>query len=298
MNAPFAYWLEPLAAQQVDQWAVQLVNRWLKPVFSDRMSDVDPAARAVPASRRLAEELRKAIATGELGPGARLPSERALAESHQVARNTAREAMRLLADEGLVTAVHGKGVFVREPQRLLRFGSSRYSNRLRERTGLSPYRAEVAEQGRVARVDCTSITRIEPPERVATRLALDPYTDTVIRRENWYYADDEPVQVGVTYIPWAIAEGSVLAKSAQLGKGSLYARFEERGHRITRIREEVSARMPSPDEVRGLAIPDGVPVLDLLHTGFDQDDLPFEVTQFVMRADLNGLDYSMPVEDE
>ncbi|MFC8044209.1 GntR family transcriptional regulator [Nocardia sp. NPDC057353] len=261
------------------------------------MSDVDPAARAVPASRRLAEELRRAIATGELGPGARLPSERALAETHGVARNTAREAVRLLSDEGLVTAVHGKGVFVREPQRLLRFGSSRYSNRLRERTGLSPYRAEVAQQGRTARVDCTSITRVAPPPHVANRLELDPETETVVRRENWYYADDEPVQIGVTFIPWAIAEGSVLASSAQLGTGSLYARFEERGHRITRVREEVSARMPTPDEVRGLSIPDGVPVLEVLHTGIDEADLPFEVTLFVMRADLNGLDYSMPVED-
>lgn len=205
--------------------------------------------------------------------------------------------MRILADEGLVTAAHGRGVFVREPQRLLRFGSSRYSNRLRDRTGLSPFRAEVAEQGRVARVDCMSITRVAPPERVAARLGVDPESDTVVRRENWYYADDEPVQIGVTYIPWSIAADSVLATTAQLGTCSLYARLEERGHRITRIREEVSARMPTPDELRGLAIPDGVPVLEVLHTGIDQDDRPFEVTHFVMRADLNAVDYRMAVED-
>jgi GntR family transcriptional regulator len=82
-----------------------------------------------------------------------------------------------------------------------------------------------------------------------------------------------------------------------MGKGSLYARFEERGHAITRIREEVSARMPTPDEARGLRIPDGVPVLDIVHTGIDQDGTPFEVTQFIMRADYNALDYTMPVED-
>jgi GntR family transcriptional regulator len=45
-----------------------------------------------------------------------------------------------------------------------------------------------------------------------------------VRREDWYYADDEPVQVGVRFIPWTIARGTVLATSAQLGKGSLYAR--------------------------------------------------------------------------
>ncbi|MFI2562291.1 GntR family transcriptional regulator [Nocardia farcinica] len=214
-----------------------------------------------------------------------------------MARNTAREATRLLADDGPVTAVHGMGVFVRKSQRLLQFGSERYSNRLREETRLSPYRAEVAKQGRTARVDCTSITRVPPPEQIASRLNLDPETDTVARRENWYYADDDPVQVGVTSIQWHIADGSVLATSAQMGKGSLYARFEDRGHRITPIREEVSARMPSPEETEELRIPDGVPVLEVVHTGIDQNNEPFEVTHFVRRADFNGLDYIKPVED-
>jgi DNA-binding FadR family transcriptional regulator len=37
-------------------------------------------------------------------------------EWHGVARNTVREAMRILADEGLVVAKHGVGVFVRTAQ--------------------------------------------------------------------------------------------------------------------------------------------------------------------------------------
>jgi GntR family transcriptional regulator len=249
-----------------------------------------------PPSRQLATELRAAIAAGTYAPGDRLPSERVFAAERGIARNTVRQAFRLLADEGLVTITHGSGVYVRHKRRLMRFGSERYSRTIRETTGLSPYRAEVAKQGRTARVDCTSITREVPPGDVAERLDVDPKTESVVRRENWYFADDEPVQVGVTFIPWEIADGSVLATSAQMGKGSLYARFEDLGHTITTIREEVAARMPSPDETRELAIPDGVPVLDVLHTGIDQNGRPFEVTRFVMRADLNGLDYRMPVE--
>ena len=110
-----------------------------------------------PASRRLAAQLRTAIETGELAPGDKLPSERKLVETHDVARNTAREAVRLLADEGLVTVEHGRGAFVRVKPKLMRFGSSRYSHKLRERTGLSPFRAEVEAQGRVPSVNCTSI---------------------------------------------------------------------------------------------------------------------------------------------
>jgi GntR family transcriptional regulator len=146
-------------------------------------------------------------------------------------------------------------------------------------------------------VDCTSITRVTAPAEIAERLLIDPETETVVRRENWYYADDEPMQVGVTYSPWSIVEGTPVADSAKMGKGSLYARFEERGHAITTIREEVTARMPTPDEAKGLRIPDAVPVIEVTHTGIDQDGAPFEVTIFVMRADYNGLDYRMPVEE-
>jgi DNA-binding GntR family transcriptional regulator len=42
------------------------------------------------------QELRRAIEAGELSPGARLPSERDLAHRYGTARNTAREAIRLL----------------------------------------------------------------------------------------------------------------------------------------------------------------------------------------------------------
>jgi GntR family transcriptional regulator len=200
-------------------------------------------------------------------------------------------------NRGLVTVEHGRGAFVRGKHRLLRFGAERYARSLRQETGLSPYRAEVSRQGREASVDCTSITRITAPAEIAERLLIDPETEDVVRRENWYYADDEPMQVGVTYLPWSIAGDSVLGHSAKMGKGSLYARFEELGHAITTIREEVTARMATPAELTGLKIPDGVPVLVVFHTGLDQDGCPFEVTEFVMRADYNGLDYRMPVED-
>lgn len=249
------------------------------------------------ASRQLAASLRARIESGELPPGAKLPSERDLVAEHQVARNTAREAFRQLAEAGLVSAVHGRGVFVRVKPRLMRFGQRRYSKKLRDETGVSPFHAEVLAQDRTPSARCASIKRAVPPAQVAARLDVDPESPSVVRRENWYYADDEPMQVGTTYIPWAIADGTPLGYTDALGPGDLYARFEDAGHLITHTREEVTARMPTPEERAGLELPDGVPVLDVLHTGIDQHGRPFEVTRFVMRADYTGLDYTMPIYD-
>jgi GntR family transcriptional regulator len=252
---------------------------------------------AATASRQVAAALRAAIEAGELAEGDKLPSERQLAAAHGVARNTAREAVRQLAEAGLVTAHHGRGVFVRHKPRLMRFGQRRYSKKLREETGVSPFHAEVLAQGRVPNAFMTSIERVVPPEYVVERLGVDGSRKSVVRRENWYFADAEPMQIGVTYVPWEIAKGSVLARNDKLGPGDLYARFEDKGHLITYTREEVTARMPTPDEASGLQMPEGVPVLVVLHTGLDQHRQPFEVTEFIMRADYTGLDYSMPVDD-
>lgn len=258
--------------------------------------NVAASEKREPPSRTLARLLRAPIDEGTLGPGARLPSERELASEHGVARNTAREAIRLLAEQGLVTAEHGRGVFVRSRAPLMRFGQSRYSQKLRNETGLSPYRAEVQAQAREPSVDCRSVDRVPAPDFVSDRLGLPP-GEAVVRRENWYYADGEAMQIGVTWSAWSIVKDSPIGKSAQLGSGSIYARFEELGHNIRSIREEVTARTPTPTETGDLALPSGVPVLDVIHTGLDQHGDPFEVTRFIMRADRNALDYRMPVEE-
>jgi GntR family transcriptional regulator len=235
------------------------------------------------------------ITSGELAPGDKLPSERELARRFGTARNTAREAIRLLTEEGLVTAQHGRGVFVREKQRIVRWGSERYSRRTYRETGLTPFRLEMARQGKTARVEVTSIEHVTPPFDVAERLLASPEEPSVLRRCNTYYADDEPLQVVTTYIHWTDAEGTALLQP-QTGPGGIYGRLEERGHLLTTGQDEILARMASHDEATTLTLPPGVPVLEVLHTSLNQDGQPFEVSRFVHRADRSGLVYTFPVE--
>ncbi len=256
--------------------------------------DLDTEEGRLP-SRRIADAVRGLITSGELAPGDKLPSERELARRFSTARNTAREAIRLLTEEGLVTAQHGRGVFVREKQRLVRWGSERYSRRAYRETGLTPFRLEMARQGKTARVEVTSIEQITPPFDVAERLMASPEEPSVLRRCNTYYADDEPLQVVTTYIRWADAEGTALLQP-KTGPGGIYGRLEERGHLMTTGQDEILARMASHEEAKTLNLPSGVPVLEVLHTSLDQDGQPFEVSRFVHRADRAGLVYHFPVE--
>lgn len=67
----------------------------------------------MPLFTLIAETLRNEITTGQYPPGAKLPTEAALAERFGVNRHTVRHALQALADAGLVYARRGSGVFVR-----------------------------------------------------------------------------------------------------------------------------------------------------------------------------------------
>jgi GntR family transcriptional regulator len=155
---------------------------------------------------------------------------------------------------------------------------------------------ECAKQGKTGRFEVLSIERIVPPPGVADRLRVPSDTASVLRRENVFWADDDPVQRVTTYAPWSLAEGTGLLAEEVGHPYGIHGIFEDQGHVMTRIREEVSARMPRPEERRDLRLPPGVPVLDVLHTSLDQQGQPYELTRFVMRADLTGLLYDAPVE--
>lgn len=85
-------------------------------------SDLGPLAlvgedSSQPKYERLREYLIAQIQSGQIQPGALLPSENRLADELQIARSTVRQAMSVLEREGMVRRVHGKGTYVHEQAR-------------------------------------------------------------------------------------------------------------------------------------------------------------------------------------
>jgi GntR family transcriptional regulator len=66
----------------------------------------------VPLYMQAADHIAAQIGSGKLRVGARLPSERDLADQWGIAYQTVRRAMRELRERGLVASVVGKGTFV------------------------------------------------------------------------------------------------------------------------------------------------------------------------------------------
>ena len=67
---------------------------------------------AVPLSHQMAQQIRRAVAAGQVGPGDRLPSVRDLAVDLLVNPNTVARVYRDLEAEGLLETRRGQGTFV------------------------------------------------------------------------------------------------------------------------------------------------------------------------------------------
>ncbi len=66
-------------------------------------------------TERVERSIRDMIASGQLGPGGRLPSERQLADQLDAGRTTIRLVLMKLATEGLIRSEHGRGYFTTSP---------------------------------------------------------------------------------------------------------------------------------------------------------------------------------------
>lgn len=76
-----------------------------------RTDRIDPIA-PIPPYRQVAEIVRRRIDSGKYRPDTRIPTESELVEEFEVARTTARRAVAVLREEGLIYTVPNRGSYV------------------------------------------------------------------------------------------------------------------------------------------------------------------------------------------
>jgi len=77
-------------------------------VTGDRIDPLGP----LPPYRQIAAILRRRIESGQYPPDTRVPTESELVEAFEVARTTARRAIAVLREEGLIYTVPQRGSYV------------------------------------------------------------------------------------------------------------------------------------------------------------------------------------------
>lgn len=253
------------------------------------MPELDP-----PLFRRIAADLRDAIRRGEYLPGHQLPSGTALATQYHVATQTVWNAINLLRAEGLVVGLQGAGVFVAKP-RVKYYASLTGSRakRLEADRRRDTFTQQIEAQGKAAR-QVSTIEELPADGDVAAYLRIEAGTPVAVRRRVMY-ADDEPLQLGDSYYPLTIVRDSQIMNPADIVEGTDQV-LEDLGYVPTRYEDEITWRMPTPDETEKLAIAAGTPVGRLLRTTFDQDEQPIEIYIVILPADRHVLLYDVSAE--
>lgn len=246
---------------------------------------VDGARAGRLGYREIADELRQRIDSGELPPDSKVPGENELMSRYGVEQPTARRALDVLKNEGLIIAKRGSGTFVRSFRHIRRVSPDRLKSVVWG-GGRSIWSADIGARPRAEGVE---VGKEAAPSVVAYVLELDEDAPVIARRRR-YFVDDEPVQLATSYYPAHLVAGSAI-EVENTGDGGVYARLAELGRKPVRFREELRTRMPRESESAALDLAQGTPVIEIIRTAYTEDDVPVEVNMMVLDSASYVLEY-------
>jgi GntR family transcriptional regulator len=249
---------------------------------------------ARPLQLRVADDIRAKIELGEYAPGRQLPTLDELAGTYMCSLAVVRKALDLLRQQGLVVTEHGKGSFVRERPTARRHGIERYS-RNRWKAGKPILTAEAEAQGHTANQLIRELAEVPAPATVAERFAITVGTPVWVRRRTTLI-DDRPNQLADSYYELDVVNGTLI-REENTGPGGGFARLEDAGYILDRIREEWAVRMPTSPESVALRLPAGTPVVDLIRTTYDITGRAVEVMLATLAGDMVTFAYEFPIPD-
>lgn len=220
---------------------------------------------SIPAYAEIAAYLRERVSV--LSAGARLPSDAELSAKFQVSRMTARQAVQVLAQEGLLYRERGRGTFVakRTVPRLL--GSPLSFTESMRRRGL------------VASSRVLAFGWVTPTPDDVVALELEAGEEAVLL-ERLRFAGDVPMAIERAVLSPTLA----VVLEHDLGQESLHDVFESLGRVPVRAAARVTARQPGTRE-RGLlrTAPDEVLLCEARIIS-DADGRPLEHTETAYAA--------------
>jgi len=230
---------------------------------------------ATPLYIQIAEHLQQQIKAGIYQAGYKLPSERELAESLNVSRMTARQAIQQLIQHGVAHSQVGKGTFV---------ATSKVSQELREltsfseemhRRNLSPGSCVVSQKLRSATDEEANALQINTGQPIA-----------VLKRIR--LADNHPLALEVAhlnlqYCPNIFDQHDFAHESLYYVLNHVYEIH------LVWANQSIAARLPNKEEQLLLQIGQYSPVLSQTRVTFDADDRPIEF----VRSVYNGEHYQL-----
>lgn len=225
------------------------------------------------------EELRHLIVT-ELEPGAKLPSEQQLATDFGVSRNTLREAVLSLWNEGMIVRRWGVGTFVRDNQEPVSISLTDVTPGMRESIEASGHEASLAY---------VDVAIMPAPDHVVASLGLEPGDDAVFI-DRTFAIDGVPAVVLQDWVPREVNDRPVDATALKdVQHGLLLLLRDDHGCEIVRLEAELSALVADEALAARLDIPVGAPLIASRQVGSDNRGDNIVCGDIWYRTDTVGL---------
>ncbi|ALL63179.1 putative transcriptional regulator of N-Acetylglucosamine utilization, GntR family [Paraburkholderia caribensis MBA4] len=234
--------------------------------MENRWSALTPDAHNVtPLYLQLARNLATAIHCGVWSAGEALPSERSLSDAIGVSRITARKAIALLVEQGLIRRARGAGSFItpRVEDPLSRLTG--FTKKMEQR-GFRPDSIWLERELRSATRDEIVHLGLSPGASVASLRRLRRADGIVMAVEH------SSLPVSIVSDPQAIG-------------GSLYSYLEQRGMPVVRALQHFRAVNASSEIAALMDIEQGCALLLITRVGYSADQRAIELTDTYCRDD-------------
>ena len=260
--------------------------------------------RRTPASQpiavRIADDIRIAIEAGDLLPGQSLPTLADLCQRYRCSTTSARTAIGLLKQQGLITGGRGQAPVVRRPQRRVERSSTRHqiekdlvleSEATRATRGL----AELDMNDGFDAFDFSAqYTNVEADADLAA--AFDVEEGTALLRREFAHRDKRTGALAawsVSWLPMHVIEGNpdIADETKAAWPGGTMHQLYTVGVEVDRVIDQVTAAMPTTVEATQWDLQTGVPLLSVRRISIDTTGRVVEVSDATYPADRTLLTF-------
>jgi GntR family transcriptional regulator len=228
-------------------------------------------ASPVPYYYQLRQLLERAVSTGGLAVGDKIPTEAALCDRYDVSRTVVRQALSDLERTGLVSRVKGRGTFV-APPKVSEFVAQSLTSLHEDLTA----RGERLET-KVLRLE------VEPVSPHVAQMLELPESEQIVLLERLRFLRGEPLVVTTAHMPYSLCAPIL---GLDMSDRSLFQTYEqELGLKLHRGTRAIESSVADGDVARHLGVKEGAPVLVFSGVTYLEDGRPIEYFVGIHRGD-------------
>lgn len=220
-----------------------------------------------PVYIKIVEDVKRKITNGELVPGDAVPSETTMCKDYGASRMTVRKGLAILANEGYIYSIPGKGSFVHKPK------LNKYSITYDEMN--NPINS-------VDKAKLLEVNIIMPDEKLANKLQTTRNKNVIMIRR-LFYTDGAPVAYDVKYLPYH--KGMPIVEKEI--ESATFPEMIAQSMPLFALKKElsISAQVPSEEIKRYLNIYDQLAILVVEQKLYNNDNKPIGVGITYYRGD-------------